>query len=42
MYNEDNTSHNDSFQKDKFKKRITSQEEKFNSTSNGNSSKNEK
>ncbi|MDH9707162.1 hypothetical protein PZL18_03965 [Staphylococcus epidermidis] len=42
MYNEDNTSHSDSFQKDKSKNRITSQEEKFNSTSNGNSSKNEK
>ena len=42
LYNEDNTSHSDSFQKDKSKNRITSQEEKFNSTSNGNSSKNEK
>ena len=42
LYNEDNTSHSDSFQKDKSKNRITSQEEKFNSMSNGNSSKNEK
>ncbi|BFL68533.1 hypothetical protein SKB0123_20610 [Staphylococcus capitis] len=42
MYNEDNTSHSDSFQKNKCKNRITSQEEKFNSMSNGNSSKNEK
>jgi len=42
LYNEDNTSHSDSFQKDKSKNRITSQEKKFNSTSNDNSSKNEK
>ena len=42
MHNEDNTSHSDSFQKDKSKNKITSQEEKFNSTSNGNSSKNKK
>lgn len=35
LYNEDNTSHSDSFQKDKSKNKITSQEEKFNSTSNG-------
>ena len=42
MYNENNTSHSDSFQKDKSKKKIASQEEKFNSMSNGNSSKNKK
>ncbi|EFA87101.1 hypothetical protein HMPREF0797_0246 [Staphylococcus epidermidis SK135] len=42
MYNENNTSHSDSFQKDKSKKKIASQEEKFNFKSNCNSSKNKK
>jgi len=42
LYNENNTSHSDSFQKDKSKKKIASQEEKFNFKSNCNSSKNKK